>query len=116
MCTVTFARFKATGASITFMPLNYKNRPADSLDDYSDSDLTDMAPVAYAELASESVEIGSQLLKDHPWAAFSATYYDACGRRWWTLRSRQYGFNCASLAECFGGSGIQSLAIFSTEL
>jgi len=61
-------------------------------------------------------EVGHALLDKHPDVPFSAMWYEANGKRMWSLRSRDDRQDVSEIAAIFGGGGHRNAAGFSESL
>lgn len=60
-------------------------------------------------------EVGHALLDKHPTAPFSAMWFEANGKRMWSLRSRDDRQDVSEVAAIFGGGGHRNAAGFSSQ-
>ena len=61
-------------------------------------------------------EVGHSLLDKHPDAPFSAMWFEANGKRMWSLRSRDDRQDVSEVAAIFGGGGHRNAAGFAEEV
>jgi len=69
--------------------------------------------VALAQCSAEiRSEVGDALRKKYPDAPFAAVYYAEGGKKHWSLRSEDGGFDVNAVANKFGGGGHKAAAGF----